>query len=94
MIRSAKLVLALLVLALLLAACGTVHAGAAAPDAAAAVTASASPAGAATSTMTTWRTFPANDFVHMQLADSGREIVIPVQVPRRTANACATSRPA
>jgi hypothetical protein len=81
MVRSAKLVLALPVLALLLAACGTAPAGPAATDAAATVTASASPAGAAASTVTTWRTFPANDFVHMQLADSGRELVIPVQVP-------------
>jgi len=81
MARGAKLIFALLVLVPLLAACGTVHAGAAPTDAAATITASASPAGAATSTETAWRTFPANDFVRMQLADSGRELVIPVQVP-------------
>jgi len=77
MVRSAKLVVVLSVLALLLAACGTVHAGADAPT----VAASASPAGVATSPVTAWHTFPANDFVRMQLADSGRELVIPVQVP-------------
>lgn len=81
MAHSVKLIFASLVLAPLLAACGTVHAGAAPTGAAATVTASASPAGEATSTVTAWRTFPANDFVHMQLAGSGRELVIPVQVP-------------
>jgi hypothetical protein len=80
MVRSAKLALVLLVLGLLLAACGNVHAGTEATDAAT-VTAPAMLAGAATSTVTTWRTFPANDFVHMQLADSGRVLAIPVQVP-------------
>jgi len=85
LVRGAKLVLTLVTLTLALAACGTVHAGAAATNASAAATvaASASPSSAATSTstVTTWRAFPANDFVHMQVAGSGRVLVIPVQVP-------------
>jgi hypothetical protein len=83
-VRIAKLILALLVLAPVLAACGTEH-WTASPAASAPAT--ASPVSTTSAGPTVWRTFPADQFTSMHLADSGRVLVIPVQVPPET-SAC------
>jgi hypothetical protein len=74
-------VLAVAMLALALAGCGTGH-WTASP--AASATASARPVATTSSGPTVWRTFPAGNFASMHLADSGRVLVIPVQVPPET----------